>query len=266
VVLVLISVSVITLDQSGRTHSLASGVKSLASDVFSPLRSGVNAVLDPIGNFFAGAVDYGALQQENRKLQSMLGQLRMQLDQRSFDAKQMAELEKLLAMEKLPYLNSLSTVMAATVGVGTSNFAATIRIDKGRSEGVALDDPVVGAGGLVGQVVEANHSTSVVRLVTDGLSRVGVTFGASAAATVIGRGVGAPMSAELVTTGVKLHRGELLSTSSLLGGEFPPGIPVATAKASGMSTSTGQASVEVQPVANLSDLAYVYVVQWSPTL
>ena len=47
VVLVLISVTVITLDESGRTHSLTSGIKSVATDVFSPLRSGVNDILRP---------------------------------------------------------------------------------------------------------------------------------------------------------------------------------------------------------------------------
>ena len=37
--------------------------------------------------------------------------------------------------------------------------------------------PVVGAGGLVGQVIQSFHHTSVVRLITDGQSKVGVVFG-----------------------------------------------------------------------------------------
>lgn len=266
VVLVLISVSVITLDQSGRTHSIASGVKSIASDVFSPLRSGVNAILDPIGNFFAGAVDYGALEQENRKLQQTIGQLRQEQAQRSFDTRQVAEIQKLLAMEKLPYLASLPRVMAETVSTGTSNFADTIRIDKGRSQGIALNDPVVAAGGLVGQVVEANHTTSVVRLVTDGQSRVGVTFGSSAEATVIGQGMGNPMAAELIAPGTKVSKGELMFTNGLADAEFPPGIPVATVVSVHTQSGTGQKSVVVQPLANLGSLGYVLVVQWSPSL
>lgn len=265
VVLVLLSISVITLDQSGRTHSIASGVKSIASDVFSPLRSGVNAILDPIGSFFAGAVNYASLEEENRKLQATIGRLQQDRASKTFEIRQLAELQKLLAAEKLPYLESLPMVMAETVSTGTSNFAATIRIDKGRSQGIALYDPVVGAGGLVGQVVEANHTTSVVRLVTDGQSRVGVTFGNSAEATVAGQGSGNPMTAELVASGTKVTRGEQMFTNGLAGGEYPRGIPVASVTSVKTGAGGNQESIVVKPLANLGTLAYVVVVQWSPT-
>ena len=76
-VLVLISVTVISLDESGRTHGITSGIKSVATDVFSPLRSGVDSVLRPVGDFFAGAVHYGALQRENERLRTEIGQLQM---------------------------------------------------------------------------------------------------------------------------------------------------------------------------------------------
>jgi len=53
--------------------------------------------------------------------------------------------------------------------------------------------PVVGYGGLVGQVVEADKSSSVIRLVTDGQTKVGVTYGpAGAFATVTGEGRASP--------------------------------------------------------------------------
>ena len=60
---------------------------------------------------------------------------------------------------------------------GTSDFAATIGISVGRDDGVQLNMPVVGAGGLVGQVVQANHHTATVRLITDGQSSVGARYG-----------------------------------------------------------------------------------------
>ena len=61
----------------------------------------------------------------------------------------------LTALNNLPYLGSLPRVVAQTTAVDVSNFAATITIDHGRSSGVTVGMPVVGAGGLVGQVVEA---------------------------------------------------------------------------------------------------------------
>jgi len=262
IVLILVSVTVISLDESGRTHDLTSGVKSVASDVFSPLRSGVNSVLEPIGNFFAATVDYGPLLEENHKLRARLGALEQQVEEKAFAARQ---LQELLALQKLPYLNHLPTVTAQTQSIDVSNFATTIGIDKGRAEGVTLGDPVVGAGGLVGQVVEANHGTAVVRLITDGQSRVGVTFGNQKYATVDGQGPGTPMAASFIAPGTKVRKGEQMFTNGLQGAAFPPGIPVAFVTSVHTPSGADQEDVQVQPLANLDTLAYVDVVQWSPS-
>ena len=65
IVLVVVSLSIISLDLNGRTHSVTSGIKSVANGVFSPLRHGVVDILSPIGDVFAGAVHYGSVQAEN---------------------------------------------------------------------------------------------------------------------------------------------------------------------------------------------------------
>ena len=68
--------SLISLDQNSRTHSLTSGIKSVANDVYAPLRQGVLDIISPIGNVFAGAFNYGSLQSQNEQLQRTIGQLR----------------------------------------------------------------------------------------------------------------------------------------------------------------------------------------------
>ncbi len=174
--LVVLSLSIISLDLNGRTHSITSGVKSVANTVFSPLRNAVSDVLSPIGDFFAGAVHYGSLQSENQKLQAAIGNLRPAQSESAFEKNQLSQLRQLLLLKNLPSLNALPTVTAETVELNTSNFTMTITIDKGRSDGVDVGMPVVGAGGLVGQVIQSFHHTAVVRLVKDGQSKVGVTL------------------------------------------------------------------------------------------
>ncbi len=90
--------------------------------------------------------------------------------------------------------------------------------------------PVVGAGGLVGQVIQSFHHTAVVRLVTDGQSKVGVTFGPTQThtATVDGQGPNSSMTADLVPPHTPLHKGQIMYTSGFDAAAFPPGIPVAT--------------------------------------
>ena len=266
VVLVLLSVSVITLDESGRAHTLISGSKSVASDVFSPIRAAANAIIDPIGRFFAGAVHYGAVQQENQKLQAEIGQLRQDLATQKLEKAQLTQLRALLATDKLPSVATLTKVTAEVTGDTPSNFANTVTIDKGRSDGVTVGDPVMGAGGLVGQVVEAGHSTAQVRLVTDGASRVGVGYGKGNGefATVAGQGAGKDLSVGYVRASTPVSTGELLVTDALPAAQFPPGLPVA--KVSTVHTVPGSADKEVvaEPAADLSSLAYVSVLLWSP--
>jgi rod shape-determining protein MreC len=262
VVLVVLSLSIISLDLNGRTHGITSGVKSVANSVFSPLRGAVNDVLNPIGDFFAGAVHYGALQSENQKLQATVGRLRQEQLQQGFEKNQ---LRNVMALQNLPFLDGLSTVTAQTQEIYTSNFTMTITIDKGRADGVDVDMPVVGAGGLVGQVIQSFHHTAVVQLITDGQSKVGVTFGTQElTGTIDGQGPVSPMTADLINPHTALTKGEPMYTSSLDGAAFPPGIPVARVKSFHTGAGASQESVTVTPIANLNQLAYVDVVVWEP--
>jgi rod shape-determining protein MreC len=128
--------------------------------------------------------------------------------------------------------------------------------------------PVVGAGGLVGQVVQANHNSATVRLVTDGQSSVGVRYGAgaqSAVAVLTGQGWGKPLDADLVPNNKRLTRGEVFTTSGLNGASYPGGIPVASVSSSRTGATSSQESVTLQPMADLAHLRYVAVVLWGPS-
>jgi rod shape-determining protein MreC len=263
IILVVLSLSIISLDLNNRTHSLTSGIKSVATDVYNPLRQGVVDIISPIGNFLAGAFNYGSLQTQNEKLQATIGQLRMQQAERGYQNEQ---LRKLLALQNLTFLNSLPTVMAETVQEYSSNFTATVTLDKGRSDGVDVGYPVVGAGGLVGQVIFASAHTATVRLITDGQSKVAVSFGPSQEYTAIvdGQGPSNDMTADLVPPHTPVTKGETMFTSSLDAASFPPGIPVATVSTFHTASGASQESITVEPSADLSQLGYVDVVQWVP--
>ncbi len=261
IILVVISLSLISLDLNGRTHSVTSGVKSAANDVYAPLRQGVLDIISPIGSFFAGAFNYGSLQSENAQLQRTIGQLRAAQAERPFEESQLKEL---LALQNLPFLQSLPTITAQTQDQYASNFTATITLNKGRDDGVDVGFPVVGAGGLVGQVIQSFHHTSVVRLVTDGQSKVGVTFGDQLTGIVDGQGPSSSMTADLVAPHTPLHKGERMYTSGLDAASFPSGIPVATVQSFHTAAGASQESILVDPAADLHHLAFVDVVQWAP--
>jgi rod shape-determining protein MreC len=267
-ILVLISITIITLDARGGLNSFTSGVKSVASDAFSPIRSGVDGLVRPIGSFLAGSVHYGAVRQQNQKLQAEIGALRQQMVEQGNAAQALKQLQALSALNNLPTVANLQQVKTEVIDFNTSNFAATIEIGVGRDQGVTLGMPVMGSGGatggLIGQVVESNKSTSTVRLLTDGQSTVGVAYGPGDYAVVNGQGAGKPLVAQYIPSNTPLPSGPAFVTSGLQGAIFPPGLPVAQVISSKNGSSANNETVSLEPVADFAHLRYVSVLIWGP--
>jgi rod shape-determining protein MreC len=241
---------------------LRNPASSLARAIVSPFVSVVRGVTKPIGEAFAGTFNYGAVVAQNHALSSELGHLRLLQAESAFQTRQLRDL---LSLNKLPFVSSLPTVTAQTTAQNLSNFAATIEIDKGSSDGVLVGMPVVAGGGLVGIVTIASSGGSTVTLITDASRTIGVTFGtAGYSAVVHGQGPSKNLAAEFVAPGTPVHAGEPFYTSGLQGGLYPAGIPVGSVVASASRQGATQLSVSIQPLANLHQLSYVDVVLWEP--
>ncbi len=261
--LVLASVTIITLDARGGLDRITSGVKSVAADALAPIRSAVDGIVEPAGSFLAGSVHYGAVRQQNQKYQQEIDQLEnQQAAQQAVDQR----LKELSSLFNLPFIGNLQTVPAEVTNYGTSDFAATIDISVGRDQGVQLNMPVVASGGLVGQVVQANRTTATVRLITDGQSSVGVSYGPSSAsaAVVDGQGSGKPLTADLIPTNTPLSVGQVFTTSGFEGAVYPAAIPVARVATVRNGATASQESVTLNPIVDLDHLRYVAVVLWGP--
>ena len=266
--LILASITIITLDYRGDAGGAISGLKRAAHDAFAPVQGAVGAVVRPIGSFLAGATHAGAIEQQNAKLRAEIGRLQRQVLSAGGDA---ATLRTLQALQHLPWaagvteLTSIPSVAAEVVALNPSDFAATVQLNVGRSDGVDTGMPVVGSAGLVGQVVDAWSSGCTVRLVTDARSAVGVRYSNPAAyALVQGTGMGKALAVQYIAPGAGLHVGEILTTSGLQNALFPPGIPVARVTAFSSTPSSTQETVTAVAVADMAALQYVDVLQWEP--
>jgi rod shape-determining protein MreC len=263
IILVLASITIITLDARGGLDRLTSGVRSVAADAFSPVQSAVDDIVEPIGSFLAGSVHYGAVRQQNQKLQNEINSLKSQTQQAQQNEQQLKQLSALL---HLPFVGNLTTVPAEVTNYNSSNFAATIDISVGRADGVQLNMPVVTGAGLVGQVVEVAHHSATVRLITDGASSVGVLYGDPASfASAEGQGAGKLLNVDLVPSGTTLTTGEAFYTSGLNGASFPASIPVGTVVEAKTGLTASEETVTLQPLADLNRLRYVSVILWGPS-
>jgi rod shape-determining protein MreC len=266
VFLILMSLTIITLDFRDDGDGVVNSVRDAASDVLSPARNALDGVLTPVGEAFSGITGYGSLRDENDRLRAEVEELRGDLLERE-DAK--AERRELLALNGLDdELAGLTTVAARVIGAPVSNFAQTIELNRGIDQGVAVDMPVVTGSGLVGRVVEASGSRSTVRLITDPRSSVGVRFSRSGEAGIAdGEGPDTALSVGFIETSAQLRRRDLAVTSGLEGGSelFPPNIPVGRVVSASRPSGELQQRVELEPLADLDDLRFVKVVQMRPS-
>jgi rod shape-determining protein MreC len=252
----------VTVDTRSSGGGVTGAIRNRAQDVLSPVQSATHAVLRPIGDFFTGAFRYGSLKSENEKLRDQLAQARSQALTAS-DAQR--ELGILSQQDNLPFVGNIPTVTAQVVDTSSSNFELSIQINRGSSNGIAVNMPVVTGGGLVGRVAQVSPNLSTVLLLTDPTFSVGVRVTSSGTVFVAdGQGRGDPMTLELVDANTQVKLGDKLVTSGLNLAQYPKDIPVATVRSVKSAPGQLQQAVTITPTADLAGLEYVKVLQWSP--
>lgn len=117
--------------------------------------------------------------------------------------------------------------MVELIGVNPDPFQHEVIINRGSEDGVYLGEPVLDAGGIMGQVVSLSHYTARVMLITDTRGAVPVEVNRNGLrAIALGKGVKGEMELEHVPDTADIRVGDLLVASGL-GGRFPRGYPVA---------------------------------------
>lgn len=263
VILVLASITLVTLDYRGEANKSITSVRNAARDVVSPIQRVLSDAVRPIGDFFSGAVNYQSAVRENEQLRSQLGQLRREALQNQAAEHQ---LQAILNEQHLPYVQNLPTLLAQVIAGSPSNFEDTFEIDRGTSSGVGVGMPVVAGAGLVGTVVSAGTSTSVVEAITDPGVVIGVRPDTPGALPVEaeGRGTGYPLELSGVTADMSFSKGEAVYTSGVLGDSLPAGIPVGTVSVVHPADGSLTKTIQITPVANLQGVDEVTVLQWFP--
>ena len=101
-----------------------------------------------------------------------------------------------------------------------------LTLDIGANQGVTVGQPVIDAGGVLGQITDVRSSTATVLLLTDPDHAIPVEV-ARNGIRLIAYGRGDRIELANVPTSSDVKVGDLVVTSGL-GGRFPPGFPVGT--------------------------------------
>jgi rod shape-determining protein MreC len=141
---------------------------------------------------------------------------------------------------------------------------STIKVNKGSSDGVREDQPVINGRGLVGKVMEVSDGNAVVMLLSH------ADFGVSAEAQDADQpGVATPIAGsrnellfDLVPQAKKVREGDRIVTAGTISEDlpspFPPGLLIGTVrKVEGEGELERQ--IHVKPAVDLDDLDFVQV-------
>ncbi len=263
-VLVLAALTLITIDARSNGSGLTNDIRGKIHDAFSPLQSATHSALRPIGDFLTGALDYGSVRAENQRLRDQVAGLQAQSIQA---AAQESAAQQVLAEQQLPFVGSIPTVTVEVIDNGSSNFENTVTVDKGKTSGIAIGQPVVAAGGLVGSVAAVSNSTATIVLLTDPTFAVGVRLDPVNVGTAQGVGRGEPLRVTVDTTSnapPKLQKGQPVVTSGLDLEKFPPNIPVGRVASFTLAAGAAEPDITLIPFANVGQLTYLQVLIWAP--
>lgn len=201
--------------------------------VVSPIQDGASKVLKPardlvnwFGDTFRAKRDIAEVRRERDEFRAANARLIGTMRTRMKDN----ELRELVAALSL---DQYGPVEVRVTGQPSSAWYRNVTISKGSSDGIEVDDPVIGPDGVVGTVMRVLPGSSVVRLVTDPRAGVKVRVNSADLVGVLEPAeVGSAGSFELhIGKSRRMRVGEMVvtagSSSDELPSLFPPDVPVA---------------------------------------
>ncbi len=240
------------------------GVQRGAMEVLAPIQEGANRALKPFRDLFGWFGSTLDAKDQRDELEAERDSLRQEVARLQVAENENAELRDLVDYGRGAGIEAYEPVTARVYSRSNSTWYSTIEINKGSSDGVEVNQPVINGKGLVGKVKTVSDGNAVVMLLSD--SEVGV----SARATRSGQSgsvlpvAGSPgdLLFDLVPAAKKVRTGDTIVTagtiSNRLPSPFPQNILIGAVKRIDGEGELDR-TIHVEPFADLRDLDFVRV-------
>jgi rod shape-determining protein MreC len=266
----LVGVSLILLtayfgeSSSSPLHTVQRGVV----EVLSPVQEGASKALKPVRDVAGWFSDTLNAKSRSDQLQRQVNTLRAQLARAQAAELQNRQLTKLVGLDNSLGIESYHQVAAHVISRDPTLWYATIEVDKGSDDGIHVNDPVIGDGGLVGRISTVDPTVSVVTLITDHSMAVAAQIQDAGGDTgVLVPAVGDPnqlLVQDLPQSG-PFHEsvGQQVVTAGFKAGPlqslYPPGIPIGQVSNASESDLLNDGQVKVNPAVDLRHLDAVQI-------
>lgn len=229
----------------GAFQTVTSPVRYLGSTVSAPFQGLGNIIT----NITADQQTLSDLQEENQRLQARNAELE--------EAEQTAS--RLQSLLDLQDSYSLQSTAARIISSSTDSWTSTVTIDKGSTSGLTVGMPIMASNGIIGQIIQCNPTTSVVRLVTDESSSISAMVQSSRAQGMINGSATGQVTLGLIRTGQTVEVGDVVVTSGL-GGVFPKGLPLGRVTSVENNPGSLYLDIVVEPFAHTENNEEVLVI------
>lgn len=252
----------------GALHAFQRG----AQTALAPIENGASRAIKPFRDLVGWTGDVFDAKSENKQLRKDRERLQRrvtELEVASRDAQQLRRLAGLDAFTGYP--QGTRPVTARVIARSPTVWYSAIQIDKGSSDGIRKDMPVVAAGdsregaGLAGRVVSVTGSRATVMLITDAESAVSAEVFPDGASGIVKAEVGKPndLLLDFIQKGRRIKEGNTVVTSGFrssgLESLFPRGIPIGTVRRVDQGEVDLYQRVHITPFADLRRMDFVQV-------
>lgn len=251
-------------DTDGRQKVVRIWTQAFAS----PIQSASSKASGATSGFFRQIWNFRSTAQENEDLKQRLAQVELELRTARQEA---ADSQHLREMLSLTETSEIKTVPARVIARDPSIWFNSITINRGTSSGVAVNMPVVTAGGIVGRIVTVTPWSAQVMLLTDEKAGAGAVVGqlgeSRALGSVRGRadlGIGL-IEMRYVSGLEKVETGDYVMTTGQ-DGIYPPGLNVGEVVEVTNGTATQPHKILIRPSARLDQLEDVAVLLYKAPL
>ncbi len=256
VYLVFILASLVLLSLSIGRGQEWNPVERIVVEISAPFQRFFTATIIVVRDVWKGYFSLVETRQENMRLRRRIDLLELENSRYQ---------EMLLANERLQQLLNFQQstdeplLPARVIGWDSSGLFKSITIDKGKSDGLTVNMPVVNAEGVVGRVVSVSPSYSQVLLITDQNSAVdGLVQRSRGRGTLRGRGSSECYFDYVIKT-CDVEAGDIIVTSGM-GGVFPKGLSLGKVTKIRESDYKLFKDVRVAPAVDFSKVEEVLVV------
>jgi rod shape-determining protein MreC len=270
VLLVLCSLILLTAyfgaSPSSPLHSVQQGI----AEVMSPIEDGASKVLSPVRDVFGWFSQTIHAKDANKQLKADNATLTRELDQAEYAIAENDELKRELHLVQSTNVSQYGLVWGEVIAEDPIVWYQTIQVSVGTGQGVRLYDPVIGNGGLVGDVTAVGSNEATVSEFSAPKFAVGalVLDGSDPGKGVLQPAVGNPTNLQLnyLPLNSVVNPGDAVITSGFsdpadpqIASCYPPAIPIGSVASASYDSQTNTEQVDVTPAVDLRQLSVVQI-------